>query len=206
MHRLPAEADLCRHIPEVRFTKAFLSEQLLRTLQYLLPAPGRRAGRRRGHHVISGLVTALPRSPVQSTYVAGLPRWPIPARQAPLRSHRHRSGLVRTRLIRGIHPEFAFNVISADSGRCARNRQSTIEFLHGLREGAALIYDDRVTAVVLVSEETGIDERLIGLSLNDLTEQATMPRDLKITRSALAAVVETMQDARHAFDPIRRPR
>jgi hypothetical protein len=63
-----------------------------------------------------------------------------------------------------------------------------------------------VTAVVLVSEETGIDERLIGLSLNDLTEQATMPRDLKITRSALAAVVETMQDARHAFDPIRRPR
>jgi hypothetical protein len=103
----------------------------------------------------------------------------------------------------------------------------------GLREGAALIYDDRVTAVVFVSEETGIDERLIGLSLNDRTEQATMPRDLRITRSALAAVIETMQDdnagrtrltgefdrvvdhsyldarsssARHPFDPIRRPR
>ena len=74
-------------------------------------------------------------------------------------------------------------------------------------EGAALIYDDRVTAVVFVSEETGINERRIGLSLNDVTGQATMPRDLTaefdwvVDRSYLDVRSST---ARQAFDPIGR--
>jgi ABC-type nitrate/sulfonate/bicarbonate transport system substrate-binding protein len=91
-------------------------------------------------------------------------------------------------------PEFAFVVISADSVWCSENEKITTDFVDGLREGAAIIYDDRPTAVQMVSEETGVDPRLIGQSLNDLTGLQMMPRDLKVTRSALAAVVDTMRE------------
>jgi ABC-type nitrate/sulfonate/bicarbonate transport system substrate-binding protein len=92
-------------------------------------------------------------------------------------------------------PEFAFIVASADTRWCAKNRKAVVDFLTGIRRGADVVFDDSARAAGYVAEETGLEVDLVRTALEDLTAKSMLPRDLRATEGALAAVIDSMRAA-----------
>jgi len=90
-------------------------------------------------------------------------------------------------------PEWAFIVVTSDSGWYRQHPGETESFLGALREGAAVIYADRQRAAEMVAAETGIGTRLVAAALGDLAG-GMLPQDLRITPGAVASVVQGMAD------------
>jgi hypothetical protein len=78
--RLPAKSELDSHVFEVRFTKAFVSEQFLCSSWYLLAPADSLAGRRLGHLV--GVEVASRLAPAASASTQGT-NWPFATLTSP---------------------------------------------------------------------------------------------------------------------------
>lgn len=89
-------------------------------------------------------------------------------------------------------PEFAFAVANVDGRWASEHAIETRLFLDGLGAGTDVIYDDPASAIKMVVEETGEEPRYVAKCFDDLTSTGMMPRDLRVGREGLAAVIATM--------------